>query len=131
MNAAAGVMPNTVTLQLEPITLSSMMIRVGINDYEANTSDSLAQSLAESEGSGSVTSGLTKLPPNDPLCEYQTIENLSRIVRFFRMHLVTKKKSTDTKKVGDLENNLMAASWPMYQCFHGIRTFFFCSQSAN
>jgi len=76
---------------------------------------------AESEGSGNVTSGLTQLPRNDPLCEYQTIENLS-IVCFFRMHLVTKKKSTDTK-VGDLEDNSMAASWPMYQCFHGIRTF--------
>ena len=75
---------------------------------------------SEGSGSGSVTSGLTQLPLNDPLCEYQTIEKPS-IVLFFRMHLVT-KMSTNTNNVSDLEDNWMAASWPMYQCFHGIRT---------
>jgi len=118
MDAADGFMPSTVTRELEPITVSSMMVRVSIKDYKANALDS---PLAESEGSGSDTSGITQLPPNDPLCEYQTIEKPSRIIWFFRMHLVT-KKSTDTKKVGDLQDNSMAASWPMYQCFHGIRT---------
>jgi hypothetical protein len=95
------------------------MVRVSIKDYKANALDS---PLAESEGSGSLTSELTVLPLNDTLSEYQSIEIPSSIVGFFRMLLVAKKYSTDTKKVSDLEDNSMAASSSMYQCFHGIRT---------
>ena len=38
------------------------------------------------------------------------------------MHLVAKKKSTETKKVSDKGDNLMAGSWKMHQCFDGVKT---------
>ena len=69
-----------------------------------------------------MTSDLTVLPANDTLSEYQSIEIPSRIVGFFRMLVVAKKYSTDTKKVSDLEDNLMAGSWLMHQCFDGMLT---------
>ena len=123
MEAANVIMPNTVTRQLEPIPLSSMMARVSFFDYKANASDSPAQSLAESMGCGSVTSGLTQLPLDDPLSEYQSIENHSQLVGLYRMHLVAKKKSTNTKKVSDLGDNLLAGTWLMHQLFDGMRTY--------
>jgi hypothetical protein len=122
MDNANNIMPNIVTPELESISLSSMMIRVSIKDYEPNASDSPAQSVADSEGSGSVTSLLTELPENDPLSEYQSLEKPSRIVGSFKMHLVAKKKSTETKKVSDQGDNLMAGSWKMHQCFDGMKT---------
>jgi len=105
--------------KIETIDAIAEPERVFFSDYEPKDSDSPVNTLADIKGPGSVSSPGSVCLPSDPLTEFQSIErpNLFFSLGAYKMHLLDKAKGGKPD-----DNNLMAGSLALHQCFDGLKT---------